>query len=85
VIKQLNLHELGGFRQPAREAVVRLARGRIAGRMIVHDDDGVGRGNDSGPKYVARMCDAFVDAPSRDFLDWVDSNQAITRIEQNNA
>ena len=50
--------------------------------MVVHDNDRVGRGHDRRPKYVAGMRDAFVHTPARDFLD---SDQMITRIEQNHA
>ena len=41
VIEQFDLQKLRGLGQTSRETVVRLTRRCIAGRMIVHDDDGM--------------------------------------------
>ena len=65
VIEQLDLQKLGGFGQASRQAVVSLARLRITGWMIVHNDDCVGRVSDRGSKNLPRMRDALIHASNR--------------------
>src|SRR4029077_13981867 len=43
MIEQLDLQKLGRFGQPTRQAMIGLARRGIAGRMVVYDDDSIGR------------------------------------------
>src|SRR5439155_26092954 len=79
VIEQFDLEELGGFSQPARQAVVRLARRRVAGWMIVHDNYGMRRVSERWTKNFPWMRDALVEAAERNRLDAL---QPVTRVEQ---
>src|SRR6266404_968487 len=82
VIKQFDLQQFGGFSQTSREAVIGLARRRIAGRMIVHNDHSISRVGNRRAKNFARMSDALVQAADRNLLNM---QKAISRIEQDDA
>src|SRR5215472_14618093 len=82
VIEQFDLQEFGGFGQASRQTVVSLARRRIPGRMIVHNDNCVGRVSEGRSENLSRMRDALIHASHRDVFD---AHQTVTRVEQDDA
>src|SRR4029453_14085970 len=61
VVEQFDLQKLCGFSQTSRQAVVSLARRWVAGRMVVHDNHGVGRISERRAKNFTRMSDALIE------------------------
>ena len=53
VIDEGELHLPGGFGEVGRECLIVSARGGVAGRVIVSDDEGVGLIDDDGAEDIA--------------------------------
>ncbi len=79
MVKQGDLHEPGDLDEAHGEPAIRVAGRRIAGGMIVNDDDGVGRVNDRRAENFARVGGRFVQRSERDFLH---ADELQFRIEQ---
>ncbi len=60
--------EVAGVAKAAGDGKVGTRRGRIAGRVVVRDDDAGGVVTDSGFEDLARMDEAFVEGTDRDGL-----------------
>src|SRR5437762_4801429 len=82
MVEQLDLQKLGGFSQTSRQAVVSLARRWVAGRMVVHDNHGMGRISERRAKNFTRMSNALIEAAERNRFNAL---QPVTRVQQNNA
>ena len=55
VINEGELHLPGGFGEISSECLIVSARGGVAGRVIVSDDEGVGLINDDGAEDIANV------------------------------
>ena len=55
VINEGELHLPGGFEEVGRECLIVSARGGVAGRVIVSDDEGVGLIDDDGAEDIANV------------------------------
>ena len=55
VIDEGELHLPGGFGEVGRECLIVSARGGVAGRVIVSDDEGVGLIDDDGAEDIANI------------------------------
>src|ERR1035437_1267166 len=62
-INQFNVQKLPGPNQLARPLDVRVARRRVAGRMIVRDDDGRCTEDSCQPEHLARAQQKCVERP----------------------
>ena len=61
VINQLKQQDSAGFKNPAGEQHMRFRRGGVAGGMIVHQDERIGRVSNQRLKHFARMGERFID------------------------
>ena len=62
VIDQLDQQDSAGFKDSSTKPRIRLRRQRVAGRVIVHHDEGVGRVSDHRLKDFSWVAERFVDA-----------------------
>ena len=68
VVEEADLQERGGFREAAGEAVVGVARGGVAGGVIVDHDDTVGCISNGRSKDFARMNQTVSQGPNRNLM-----------------
>ena len=66
VVNQVYLEELGGFPESRCQASVCITRARIAGGVVVRDNEGIGGGDDGRPKYLPWVGRCFVDGSGGD-------------------
>ena len=81
VIEELDLEHVGTFRNAPRQFPVCLAGRRIAGRMVVHQDERERPATKHGREDLARMGKAFVQCPNRDQVVPVD---VVASVEKEN-
>ena len=82
VVDQVELQDSAGFENPTGEPHIGFGRGRITGRMIMHQDESVGGVCDHRLKDLSWVAERFIDAA---LANRADLNEMLFGVEKNNA
>ena len=81
VVDDGDVEHLAAVNQPGRQRLILVAWRRIAGRMVVGQDDRLGATADGGPEHLAGVDDGLIQQAQGDEFDTVAENQGMSHFQ----